>query len=163
MNGEVMLTCHITFQSDKFTRGQWDCCYCSRHSNTLPTRGLVMEINAREHANICFLLKGKLHLDHNYLKVASTTTAALPFRWNVFTLQLGSISCGALRSHSQLLARSSPTCSAEGGGLWWKLATLLIELWLTCCHGNSLSPTKGQKCFVSPCTTQTGRKKCPTG
>lgn len=91
-----------------------------------------MEINATEHENICFLLKRKLRLDHNYLKVASTTTAALPFRWNVFTLQLGSISCGALRSHSQLLARSSPTCSAEGGGLWWKLATLPRAYSLSC-------------------------------
>lgn len=57
MSGEVMLTCHIKFQSDKFTRGQWGCRYCSRHSNTLPTRGLVMEINATVHENICFLLK----------------------------------------------------------------------------------------------------------
>lgn len=37
----------------------------------------------------------------------------------------------------------------------------LIELWLTCCHGNSRSPTMGQKCFLSPCTTQTARMKHP--
>lgn len=66
-----------------------------------------------------------------------------------FTLQLGSISCGAHHPREPQPVVEVRNCAVG----------TLNELWLTCCHGNSYSPTMGQQCVLSPCTTQTVRIK----
>lgn len=85
------------------------------------------------------------------------------FRWNVFTLQLRSISCGAL----------TPSCSLILPDMFiretWPAVKVshsavgaLIQLWLTGCHGNPCPPTTGQKFVLSPCATHTFGIKCLT-
>lgn len=93
----------------------------------------------------------------------SRHTGSSSFRWNVFTLQLRSISCGAL----------TPSCSLILPDMFiretWPAVKVshsavgtLIQLWLTGCHGNPCPPTTGQKFVLSPCAPHTVGIKCLT-
>lgn len=79
------------------------------------------------------------------------------FKWAVFTLQLGSISCGVPAAHSP-----SPTYSSEKCGLRQELATLLRAHSLSCGWRAAMATLvhppwdkKKKLFFLSPCTTQT--------
>lgn len=109
--------CHIWFQSNNFTTNQFDCCYWLCHSCPFNMRDLVMEINPNYTCHTePFLLswRGNVTASRFMAEIWSAIGSELPesdihhkssssFKWNVFTLQLGSISCGALCSDSQLL------------------------------------------------------------
>lgn len=104
----------------------------------------------------------------------ATSMAALPLRWNVFTLQLGSISCGAAGSQLPAARCSSPNALSGVRGRkarrcpWWKFSDAAAAL-TESCHGNSLSEAEGTEMFFISLryTNKAGKsvrllKCCPT-
>lgn len=89
-----------------------------------------------------------LFLDRNYLGVTCTTRVALPLNgmyllcsWTQYPVEV----CALTPSCSLILPNMWPAVEVSNSAVG-----ILIELWLTCCHGNSHSPTMGQKCFYLP-------------
>lgn len=126
---------------------------CSWGERRVPTQ----PVNRKSFVNL--QPRYSLPVDHSYLTVTSTTRAALPLN------QLYLLCSWAQYPVAPSAALSLPAILT---GEMWAAAEVsdsavgtLIELWLTCCHGNSRLPTTGQKCFLSPCTTQTARMKRP--